>query len=140
MSRSARMRRRACAAVAAAVTGLLLVPGDRLHALPDTGLFSLPHADKAAHAALYALLAAAALFYAGLPARHRVRTSVFAVLFALAHGAAVEAIQPRVGRASESWDLAADAAGAILFVLAYRGGVAGWPRIRRRRLPAGARA
>jgi VanZ family protein len=75
------------------------------------------------------------LFFADLPVRHRARSAVFAVLFALAHGVGVEAIQPRVGRSFEAWDLAADGAGAVLFVLAYRRAVIMFPRVRGVRLP-----
>lgn len=115
-----RLRRTVSVAVLSAVTGLLLIPASHLPDLSGAGLFSFPHADKLVHAGLYAVVTAAAFFFAGAPARRRVQTLVFAILFAVAHGAGVEWLQPRVGRTSERGDFVADFAGTALFAIGYR--------------------
>ncbi len=86
-------------AVAAAIGVGTLVP------LP--GALRLPGSDKLHHFAAFAVLV--------LPvAALRPRWSLAAVLLALAYGAAIELVQPHIGRTGDVADLAADAAGVAV--------------------------
>jgi VanZ family protein len=84
---------------------------------------SLPGLDKVVHAVLYALLAfLAARAFATLPALKSPRVLVWAAAgFAILYGLSDEVHQAFVpGRSADIWDLAADAAGAVVGAVVYR--------------------
>lgn len=94
----------------AVITFLSLMPGKDI---PHSGLFGIPHLDKAVHAGLYAILAF--LLVWSLHAKKRSKF-ITALLFCVVYGGLMEILQVTiaVNRLASWGDWLADLVGALL--------------------------
>lgn len=86
---------------------------------PNTSFFDIiPHFDKVVHIVLYAILT---LLWTEALARKRgyitVGNTIMVTLLSFSLGVCIEVFQPLVGRTSDIWDAAANAAGCVLGVI-----------------------